>query len=280
VSPAPATPEPERAESPRPSPRQDSTRRTSLRPSGQTYIEQQRQKKLAEQAEKQRVLQLLENDKAERRVRERERRDSVIRTPTPNNVNPRPEPWSDEVALSFRLTDGSNVKSRFPSSAVLGVDARGWIEQNRTDGDRPYNFMEILGPARNRSLDISDESVPLGQLFKCSATLVLVPTTTFTTGAYESAARAGVVSQAYGMISGAFSAVWNLTTFSPRADSDERQGPPPPPPQTQGGSAQPGGGSSRNDRVRTLHDRSDENERRYYNGNQLSFEPKPGDNQG
>jgi len=275
VSPAPATPEPERTESPGPPPRQDSTRRASLRPSGQTYIEQQRQKKLAEQAEKQRILQLLENDKAERRVRERDRRDSI----TPGSITPQPEPWGDEVALSFRLTDGANVKSRFPPSAVLGVDVRGWIESNRTDGDRPYNFMEILGPARNHSLDISDESVPLGQLFRRSATLVLVPTTTFTSEAYESAARTGVISQAYGMISGALSAVWNLTTFSPRAGNDERPGPPPPP-LPQSGSARPGGGPHRNDRVRTLHDRNDENERRYYNGNQLSFEPKPGDNQG
>jgi hypothetical protein len=94
-------------------------------------MEQQRAKKLAEQAERQRILRLLENDKVERQVRERERRESIISMPpeTPRAVSAEPIGGADLVALSFRLTDGSNVKSRFPPSATLGADVRAWIEQ-------------------------------------------------------------------------------------------------------------------------------------------------------
>lgn len=121
-----------------------SGRRGSVRPS---FGEQQRLKKVAEQAERQRILQLLEYDKAERRLRDKERRESVVIT---EQLRPRfPEvvvatgssgdSGKGDVALSFRLTDGSNVKFRFPPEATLGVDVRAWIEKVFALG-RPHRY--------------------------------------------------------------------------------------------------------------------------------------------
>ncbi|KAF8525676.1 hypothetical protein BDD12DRAFT_82909 [Trichophaea hybrida] len=247
---------------------------TNVRPLNQSFLEQQRQKKQAEQAERERILQRLENDKAERRARDRERRDSYTPTPSEGLRSSEPSITAAEVALSFRLTDGSNIKSRFPSSAVLGSDVRTWIEQNRQDGDHPFNFMEILGPSRNRPLSISDEKLPLSSLFKRSATLVLVPTQTFTSAAYANATTAGtgILSQAYGMVSNVLNAVWSYTTFTPRAE--ER------PPARQSEEEEPRKPqASGSGHVRTLRDQGEDKEdRKYYNGNQLSFEPKPDGN--
>ncbi|KAA8901582.1 hypothetical protein FN846DRAFT_115293 [Sphaerosporella brunnea] len=246
-------------------------RRESLRPGSQSYLEQQRAKKLAEQAERQRILRLLENDKAERQVRERERRGSMLvaQPETPRTRSAEPPIGEGEVALSFRLTDGSNVKSRFSTSATLGEDVRAWIEQNRTDGDHPYNFVEILGPSDNRSLGISDESLPLSTLFKRSATLVLVPIETTASTAYSGATATGhgILSHAYGLISGALNTVWNWSSFAPMTEEPL----PPPPPRREGRRV-----GTVATRVRTLRDQEEDAEqKKYYNGNQLSVEPKP-----
>lgn len=247
-----------------------------------TFGEQQRLKQVAERTERQRILQLLEYDKAERRLRDKERRESVVMT---EQLRPRfpdvaatasgsGDTGKGGVALSFRLTDGSNVKFRFPPEATLGADVRTWIEENRTDGDRPYNFMEILGPARNRSLSISDEGEALSHLFKRSATLVLVPTQSTVVEAYGKAPVGSgygvhaILSDAYAMISGAANAVWSFAPFASKAVD-----PPPPPPRREGrrvGTAE--------SNIRTLGDRTDDDsERRHYNGNQSSLEPKPDD---
>lgn len=131
--------------------------------------------------------------------------------------------------------------------------------------------MEILGPSNNRPLTISDENLTVGSLFKRSATLVLVPTQSYTSVAYETAASAGtgLFSQAYGMISGAVSAIWNLSNFAPRTEEQ-------PPPSRRGGERVGGGddarrpGPSGSSQLRTLRDQSvDRDERKYYNGNQV-----------
>jgi hypothetical protein len=235
-----------------------------------SYLEQQRQKKQAEKAERERILQRLENDKAERRARDRERRGTLV-TPTQSSRPPSLEPsFSAEIALSFRLTDGTNIKSRFSSSASLGTEVRAWLDQNREDGRQAYDFVEILSPSNNRSLGISDETLPLSSLFKRSATLVLVPTQTYTSTAYENPSISShtILSQAYGLISGALDAVWRLGSFAPRT---EETPPPPPRRQTLGGDprrAPPGRGAPNH--VRTLRDQGeDKDERKYYNGNQV-----------
>ncbi|CCX30266.1 Similar to UBX domain-containing protein 7; acc. no. P38349 [Pyronema omphalodes CBS 100304] len=244
-----------------------------------SYLEQQRQKKQAEKAERERILQRLENDKAERRARDRERRGTLV-TPTQSSRPQSLEPlFSAEIALSFRLTDGTNIKSRFSSSVSLGTEVRAWLDQNREDGRQAYDFVEILSPSNNRSLGISDETLPLSSLFKRSATLVLVPTQTYTSAAYENPSISShtILSQAYGLISGALDAVWRLGSFAPRT---EETPPPPPRRQTLGGDPRraPPGRSAPN-QVRTLRDQGEEkDERKYYNGNQLSFEPKPDGN--
>jgi hypothetical protein len=169
------------------------------------------------------------------------------------------------------------------------------ITQNRTDGDRPYNFMEILGPSRNRSLDITDENSALSSLFKRSATLILVPTATVPSVAYETATSGStihaVISTAYRIVAGAFGAVWSVGSYvsaplrsETEATPSTDRGPPrrggirlsattPVIPASPATPANPATttDSSRCDNVRTLHDRRDDRteDRRYYNGNQV-----------
>jgi len=128
--------------------------------------------------------------------------------------------------------------------------------------------MEILGPARNRPLSISDESETLSSLFKRSATLVLVPTQSVISEAYHNTSTAksgygvhGVLSQAYAMISGAVNVVWSFAPFA----SGTVDPPPPPPPRREGRRV-----GTADSNVRTLGSQNDDSERRYYNGNQVS----------
>ena len=121
-------------------------------------------------------------------------------------------------------------------------------------------------------LSISDEKHALGDLFKRSATLVLVPTQTYTSAAYENATSAstGLLSRAYGLVSGAVSAVWNLTNSAPQTEDR-------PPPSRRGGERVGTGADVRRpvpsgSQVRTLGDQDrDSDERKYYNGNQVCF---------
>lgn len=82
-------------------------------------------------AEKQRILRLVENDKIERREKEaRKQQAALARRPavTTPQPDPGPVPSSNETAISFRLLDGSILKSKFASSSKL-ADVRAWLDQ-------------------------------------------------------------------------------------------------------------------------------------------------------
>lgn len=104
-----------------------------------TYLEKQRQRIQAAQEERKRVLQLLENDKIERRQKEAKRKEALEQSlsgsssPLPaakENIKPAtPRPTGKETAISFRLLDGSSLKARFPSDSMLGTVVREWLDQ-------------------------------------------------------------------------------------------------------------------------------------------------------
>ncbi|KAH0607488.1 uncharacterized protein H6S33_002522 [Morchella sextelata] len=266
------------------------------------YLEQQRKRQLAAAEDRKRVLQLLENDKIERRQRASTTTSTAPTPPVSTSTPPPPRSTPSETALSFRLLDGSSLKSRFPSTATLATDVRTWLDAHRTDNsDHPYSFLQILAPSPNKQLSLSDEGSTLLELgLAPTATLVLVPAQSYVS-AYNgggASSEVGILGRAYGLIYGAVATVLGVgyparapvvaaapaaaerggerereregATLGRAGRSEVREGP--------GGSVSRA--SSANGRIRTLYDApegeggKEEVGRKYYNGNQLDFEPK------
>ncbi|CAN9231971.1 unnamed protein product [Alternaria alternata] len=179
----------------------------------------------------------------------------------------------------------------------------------------PYFFRHILAPAPSRELSAGDESVELGEIdLAPSATLVLVPVKGYT-DAYSGGGGGGITGAATGIVGGAFgllsstvglvgSTIGSVMGFGAQQEggsgagagssssggggggrtvgSRPTQEPTHDPvldqlhPQPQPPSAGTGTGTTM--RVRTLADQRAREPQQFYNGNQLSTEPRPEDN--
>jgi len=175
------------------------------------------QKKRAQDArdERARILKRVEDDKAERREREAQRKaeakalaDGNVLPTVPTIVQQARSTNSADCALQIRLFDGSTIRNRFPSSASLRKDVRPWIDEKMTV-DQPYNFKQVLTPLPNKNIETSEEEGTL-QFLCPSATLILVPIPAYTS-AYEGgsglvsrsvSAGYGLVSSGVGMVTG------------------------------------------------------------------------------
>ncbi|CAN9427889.1 unnamed protein product [Alternaria alternata] len=181
---------------------------------------------------------------------------------------------SATVALNVRLFDGRTIRSTFPRTATLQSTVRSWIDaefskmaqddENLSRGHNnklpPYFFRHILAPAPSRELSAGDESVELGEIdLAPSATLVLVPVKGYT-DAYSGGGGGGLTGAATGI----------EPTHDPILDQLQPQPQPQPP------SAGTGTGTTM--RVRTLADQRAREPQQFYNGNQLSTEPRQEDN--
>lgn len=245
------------------------------RVSNSKYLQQQKKRRQEAEEERQRILRLLELDRRERKEREPSKKTSLevedtpiarlpgSREPSKTPAGPRP---SDQTAISFRLLDGLSLKSRFPSSSVLGTHVRKWVDENRADGDHPYNFLQILAPLPNKHFSISDENSTLSDLgLSPSCTLVLIPTSSYTS-AYAGGGEIGLLSRMYGTV---YDSVRTLLGI----------GFPTTPPAPQEPIQPPSRAGTPGLRVRTLHDvRQDgsqdgSQDRNYYNGNQVYPSP-------
>ncbi|RYO70234.1 hypothetical protein AA0113_g3565 [Alternaria arborescens] len=178
----------------------------------------------------------------------------------------------------------------------------------------PYFFRHILAPAPSRELSAGDESVELGEIdLAPSATLVLVPVKGYT-DAYSGGASgvSGITGAATGIVGGAFgllsstvglvgSTIGSVMGFGAQQEGGSGAGssngagggrtvgsrpttqepmhdpvldqlhPQPQPPSA-------GTGTGTTMRVRTLADQRAREPQQFYNGNQLSTEPRPEDN--
>lgn len=105
-------------------------RRETESPARAKYVAEQRKIREDDLADRQRILRLVENDKIERREKEA-RKQQVQQTRQhirPTVPEPEPGPSSYETAISFRLMDGTILKSKFASSSKL-ADVRRWLDQ-------------------------------------------------------------------------------------------------------------------------------------------------------
>ncbi|KAG9187888.1 hypothetical protein G6011_05759 [Alternaria panax] len=273
-----------------------------------------RKKKREDAEELARIKARIEADKAARKVEassrkaEREKgknNDAAQTSHAPSNAAIRPSRGSNSttVALNVRLFDGRTIRSTFPRTATLQTEVRSWIDtefgklaqDDENINNRqlpPYFFRHILAPAPSRELSAGDESVDLGEIdLAPSATLVLVPVKGYT-DAYSGSSAVGITGAATGIVGGALgllsstvglvgSTIGSVMGFGVQ---QERRG-------SSGGRTmgsrptqepthdpvldQPSSGTVR---VRTLADQRAREPRQFYNGNQLSTEPRPEDN--
>ena len=248
-----------------------------------TYAAQQRKRQQEAKLERDRILQQIEHDKAERKEKEEQRKalaraeveekdDSALADEQLKNEINRSRPTrSKECAIQVRMFDGSNIRHKFPSDATLRIDVRAWIDKERLDGDIPYTFKQILTPLPNRTLSISDEEESLQSLgLTPSATLIMVPVQGYTAaydhqGLVSRGASTGysVIAGGASMITGALRTVLGLgqATVGPNEPRDNPAV----------GDTEPetrGAGSNIN--IRTLRDQRESRDgHQLYNGNQV-----------
>ena len=177
------------------------------------YALMQRKRQQEALEERARILKRVEDDRAERRDRELQRKaqnkaiyntessDSVTAT---SSIVPSASGHTQECALQIRLFDGSTIRSRFSSHGSLNADVRPWINEQQST-DTPYTFKHVLMPLPNKNISISDEGRSLqSQGLTPSATLILVPINEYSS-AYNSSGATGYVSRGssagYGLVS-------------------------------------------------------------------------------
>ena len=185
------------------------------------YAAKERRRKQDDRNERERVRQLVENDKIERREREARRKEALAaeRQVQKSESHPQVGPSSSATvstgtcAVQVRLFDGSTVRTRFdsPSTQTLASSIRKWVDSHlqSTEGGKPsslppYTFKHILTPLPNRTLEVGEEEKTLQDLgLTPTATLVLVPVQGYT-DAYSSSGVSGWLGWLYGLVAGAF----------------------------------------------------------------------------
>jgi hypothetical protein len=239
------------------------------------YALMQKKRQQDARDERARILKRVEDDKAERREREANRKakakalaDDQTTESGPSTLKQAASTNSKECAIQIRLFDGSTIRSRFPSSGTLRKDVRAWID-GKQEGDVPYTFKQVLTPLPNKNIETSEEEKSLLSLgLTPSATLILLPVSGYIS-AYEGnagyvsrgvSAGYGIVSSGVGMVTGILGSLLGGGAPAPGPAVEERR--------DSASSATPG--SSIN--VRTLRDQHDRrDDQQFYNGNAVSW---------
>ncbi|EFY86365.1 UBX domain-containing protein [Metarhizium acridum CQMa 102] len=236
-----------------------------------------RKKKQQESEERKRILKRIQDDKEERRhqaaEREQQRKEIHSRsdsslpvgTTSPSTVLSAAKN-SNLTSIQVRLFDGSTIRSCFKTSGPV-KEVRKWVDENRTDGELPYTFTQLLTPLPNKSIDETEEEKSLGELgLSPSSTLILIHVQSYTS-AYNNSSQ-GFLSWIIGSILGFFTWFLGLiglgrgggnnsqATLAEQSDSAS----------TQAKSRRVQGFENPNDKRR---------DHQLYNGNSLNFEPRP-----
>ncbi|EOA85657.1 uncharacterized protein SETTUDRAFT_177732 [Exserohilum turcica Et28A] len=273
-----------------------------------------RKKKREEAEELARVKARIEADKAARKAeaetrkaeRERERNKAAQAPAPPRTITSSRPSQAKTVSLNVRLFDGRTIRSTFPREATLQGQVRSWVDTEFSklaqDDENinhkqlpPYYFRHILAPQPSRELSAGDENLSLGDIdLAPSATLVLVPVKGYSE-AY-SVAEGGAVGLATGLMGTAFNLLASTVDFVGSAigygssastpgqqrSSGSGQTMASRPSQDTQRDANGDGAAGTSDRagmrVRTLSDQRAREPQQFYNGNQLSTEPRPEDN--
>ncbi|GKZ94803.1 hypothetical protein AnigIFM59636_008533 [Aspergillus niger] len=187
-----------------------------------------------------------------------------------------------QYRLQVRLFDGSSVRSSFTPTQTIRNDVRPWLDSQMEERS-PYNLKHILTPLPNRTLTIADEEQTLAELgLGSSANLVMVPIQSYTE-AYSGAGASlpvRAVSSAYGLVSSAVGTATGLVgSFFGYGTTQSSGNEAAPAPGTASSGSNDAGrrrvNASRGPIIRTLRDAQNEgDDRQFYNGNQLNFQPR------
>lgn len=171
----------------------------------------QAQRKKKERDERERILAQIRSDQEDRRRIQTLRRDiyrSQKYDPSEQKSENRSATINSRYQIQVRLFDGSAIRSSFDPQDTINKNVRSWIDQNRSDGNRPYTLKHILTPFPNKTLSVTEEEQPLQELdLGSTASLVMIPITSYTE-AYLSppsitSLPARGISAGYNMVSGA-----------------------------------------------------------------------------
>jgi len=272
----------------------------SSQSSRQAYVDQQRTRLKEAKQEKERVLKMIEADKAARRERDAQRKMAAQGEATPasgpsatsvTGLNSRPSGQvSAFCSLQIRLFDGSSIRAKFASDSTLSSAVRTYVTAE-SQTMQPYNFRLMQVPGPSRTIDISEENESLQSLGLCpSATLVLVPVKEYTTaysGTYSNSIMNRGLAMTQTVVGGAYGLVGGMLGRLTRSGTGEAEGPymggtadEQEPSNVQGSrmagaDSQSQTGPSSSKKIRTLADqRREEQSSELYNGNQLNFEPR------
>ncbi|OOF98581.1 hypothetical protein ASPCADRAFT_204338 [Aspergillus carbonarius ITEM 5010] len=188
---------------------------------------------------------------------------------------PRQPSIPNQYRLQVRLFDGRSVRSSFTPTQTIRADIRPWLD-SQMDEKSPYNLKHILTPLPNRTLTLTDEETPLAELgLGSSANLVMIPIQSYTEAYSATASSLPVraVSSAYGLVSSAVGTATGLVGsffgYGPTPAAETEQPAPTPAPASNGRRPRTG------PIIRTLRDQQNErDDRAFYNGNQLNFQPR------
>lgn len=174
--------------------------------------------------ERKRILKRIEDDKEERRAKAAEKDGratvadvSASLTKSPETKIPSTTKLGNVTALQVRLFDGSTIRSRFKTAAPL-ADVRKWVGEDRTDGNMPFAFKQVVSPQANKLLDVTEEKKSLGDLALApSATLVLIPVAKYTQ-AYQ-VGNGNILSQLIAMFIAVINWIGGLVGLGARPDA-------------------------------------------------------------
>ena len=250
-----------------------------------SYAQQQRKRQQEAKLERERIMRVIESDKQGRREKEQLRKafskaevggdddagGLVDRQLLSEIVGPRPK-MSKDCAIQVRLLDGSTIRSKFLPDHTLHTAVRAWVDQQRSDGDTPYIFKQILTPLPNRTIAISEEETSLVSLgVMPSATFVMVPVQGYI-AAY--AGNPGIISRGlyagYNMVSAGISMATGALGTVFGLGHDLPQEPPTPAQATTVVPSSRARGTGNEINIRTLrHLREARDDHQLYNGNQV-----------
>ncbi|OJZ91361.1 hypothetical protein ASPFODRAFT_41787 [Aspergillus luchuensis CBS 106.47] len=260
--------------------RVDDARAEQQRPSPMKKLQQQKKQ---EPAPKPTPRPVTQESKPKSKPTPKEKTSSVTpKEPATQPAERRPPSPPKQYRLQVRLFDGSSVRSSFTPTQTIRNDVRPWLDSQMEERS-PYNLKHILTPLPNRTLTIADEEQTLAELgLGSSANLVMVPIQSYTE-AYSGAGASlpvRAVSSAYGLVSSAVGTATGLVGSFFGYGTTQASGSEAAPTASTASSGSNDAGrrrvnASRGPIIRTLRDAQNEgDDRQFYNGNQLNFQPR------
>ncbi|OAA60066.1 UBX domain protein [Cordyceps fumosorosea ARSEF 2679] len=238
-----------------------------------------KKKKAQQNDERRRILKRIEDDKVARRElaaqRKRQRQEDLAALEAEEKEQQQAKAASRSsssrastaAAIQVRLSDGSTLRNKFQVAESI-KDIRDWVDKERSDGNDPYFFKQILTPLPNKSIDTTEEGKSLGELgLSPSSTLLLIPIQRFAAAYDAQCPSKGIFDRIMAFVLGLFAWLMGVIGLGGGA-RPAAQAP------SQDTANSPA--ALRNQRVQAFQNPNDRRgDQQLYNGNSLNFEPRP-----